>query len=252
MNKAETFPLPDNAISAFNELKQELANVTLMSIDENIPFVVKTDASDFSISATLNQDGCPVAFHPRTLQGSELSHSSIEKEAQAVVEAIEHWKHFLLGRYFTFITDQKSVSFMFDIKNHGKIKNDKILRWRLASSCCSFNIVYRPGNENNAADTLSRTPCLAINPNHLKDIHDALCHPGITCMIHFVRSKNLPYSVDEIKKICPDCNIYAKIKLQYYKPTEATLIKATQPFERLNIDYKGPLPSNSKNKYILL
>ena len=251
LNKAETFPLLDNAISAFNELKQELANVILMSIDENIPFVVETDASDFSISATLSQDGRPVAFHSRTLQSSELSHSSIEKEAQAIVGAIEYWKHFLLGRYFTLITDQKSVSFMFDIKNHGKIKNDKILRWRLALSCYSYNTVYRPGNENNAADTLSRTPCLAINPNHLKDIHDALCHPGITRMIHFVRSKNLPYSVDEIKKICHDCNICAKIKPQYYKPTEASLIKATQPFERLNIDYKGPLPSNSKNKYIL-
>ena len=85
----------------------------------------------------------------------------------------------------------------------------------------------------------------------MKDIHDALCHPGITRMIHFVHSKNLPYSVDEIKKICHDCNICAKIKPQYYKPTEATLIKATQSFERLNIDYKGPLPSNSKNKCIL-
>ena len=41
LNKAETFPLPDNAISAFNELKQELANVTLMSIDENIPFLLR-------------------------------------------------------------------------------------------------------------------------------------------------------------------------------------------------------------------
>ena len=164
LNKAETFPLPDNAISAFNELKQELANVTLMSIDENIPFVIETDASDFSISATLNEDGHPVAFHSRTLQGSELSHSSIEKEAQAIVEATEHWKHFLLGRYFTLITDQKSVSFMFDIKNHGKTKNDKILRWCLALSCYSYNIVYHPDNENNAADTLSRTCVLQLTP----------------------------------------------------------------------------------------
>ena len=29
------------------------------------------------------------------------------------------------------------------------------------------------------------------------------------------------------------------------------LIKATQPFERLAIDFKGPLPSNTKNKYLL-
>ena len=28
-------------------------------------------------------------------------------------------------------------------------------------------------------------------------------------------------------------------------------IKATQPFERLSIDFKGPLPSSTTNKYIL-
>ena len=29
------------------------------------------------------------------------------------------------------------------------------------------------------------------------------------------------------------------------------LIKATQPFERLNIDFKGPVPSNANNVYML-
>ena len=37
-------------------------------------------------------------------------------------------KHYLLGNSFTCITDQRSVSFMFDQQNHGKIKNDKIAR----------------------------------------------------------------------------------------------------------------------------
>ena len=30
-------------------------------------------------------------------------------------------------------------------------------------------------------------------------------------------------------------------------PEEAHLIKATKPFERINIDFKGPLLSNNKN-----
>ena len=29
------------------------------------------------------------------------------------------------------------------------------------------------------------------------------------------------------------------------------LIKVTQPFERLNIDFKGPLPTTNQNRYIL-
>ena len=37
-------------------------------------------------------------------------------------------KHFLLGRHFKLITDQKSVSFMFHDQHRNKIKNEKILR----------------------------------------------------------------------------------------------------------------------------
>ena len=33
--------------------------------------------------------------------------------------------------------------------------------------------------------------------------------------------------------------------------SSATLVKATQPFERLNLDFKGPLPSKTQNKYML-
>ena len=99
--------------------------------DEDIPFTLETDASDFAIAATLSQAGLPVAFHSRTFQGSEQFYSSVEKEAQAIFESVNHWRYLLLGRHFTLITDQRSVAYMYDTKNPSKIKNDKILRWRV-------------------------------------------------------------------------------------------------------------------------
>ena len=89
---------------------------------------METDASEFAIAATLNQDGRAVAFHSRTLSLSEQRHSAIEKEAYAIVEALRKWRHLLIGRHSTLVTDQKSVSFMFDAKHSSKIKNEKILR----------------------------------------------------------------------------------------------------------------------------
>ena len=48
---------------------------------------------------------------------------------------------------------------------------------------------------------------------------------------------------------CPVC---CECKPQFHRPEKVPLIKATQPFERINIDFKGPLPTNNGNKYFLM
>ena len=70
-------------------------------------------------------------------------------------------------------------------------------------------------------------------------------------MSHFVRTRNLPYSTDDIRKVNNICRECAEVKPRYYKPEPAHLIKALQPFERLNLDFKGPLQSSNRNKYFL-
>ena len=92
-----------------------MSQATLQLIDEDLPFTVKTDASDFAIAATLNQNNKLVAFHARTLSSTEQKHSSIEKKAYAIVEALRKWKHLLIGKHFNLVTDQRSVSFMFNL-----------------------------------------------------------------------------------------------------------------------------------------
>ncbi|MCP4800870.1 MAG: DDE-type integrase/transposase/recombinase, partial [bacterium] len=251
LTSSKSFPLPPIAVTAFDNLKKTVEEAFVTAIDETVPFEVETDASDVALAATLSQVGRPVAFFSRSLQGSELKHASIEKEAQAIIEAIRHWRHFLTGRHFTLRTDQKSVSYMFDQRNRGKIKNDKIMRWRLELACYSFDIVYRPGKENVLPDALSRAICATALQDSLYTLHEALCHPGVTRLNHFVRSKNLPYSMEEVKRVTNQCQICAESKPQYHKPEEVPLIKATQPFERINIDFKGPLPSNNENRYFL-
>ena len=175
----------------------------------------------------------------------------MEKEACAIIESVRYWKHYLLGRHFTLITDQKSVAYMFEKRHKGRIKNDKIYRWRLDLACYSFDIRYCPGEENVSADTFSRVYCSAISTNTLIDLHDSLCHPGVTRMYAFVRSRNLPFSVDDVKRATTSCAVCQVCKPQFHKPPPSHLIKSTQPFERLNLDFKGPLPSSSPHKYML-
>ena len=95
--KATTFSLNSEAINAFNmlKLKSDVELAAFRPIDEGIPFVVECDASETTLSETLNQGGRPVAFMSRTLQGSEMHYPPVEKEATAIIEAVRKWEHLL-------------------------------------------------------------------------------------------------------------------------------------------------------------
>ena len=123
-----------------------------MSIDENQHFVVETDASNVAIQASLNQNGKPVAFFSKTLNASQKLYLSVEKDAMSIVEAIKHWSHFLGKKKFKLITDQRPVAYIFDNFRRSKIKNVQVQNWRLELSSYRFDILYRPGPLNYAAD----------------------------------------------------------------------------------------------------
>ena len=249
----QEFPLKPNEIRDFNNLKKDIADAALQAIDESVPFTVECDASDVAVSATLNQNGRPVAFMSRTLQGSEQLYPAVEKEATAIIESVRKWSHLLRRRPFFLITDQRSVAFMLDSRKRSKIKNNKIMCWRLELASFSYTIRYRPGNKNVGPDTLTRAYCGAISSDDskLRVLHKDLCCPGVTRFWHYVRSKNLPYSLADVKNCCNECEVCAEVRPQFFSKNENTLIKSTQPMERLNIDFKGPLPSATKNIFFL-
>ena len=91
------------------------------------------------------------------------------------------------------------------------------------------------------ADTFSS---IASHLQDLSDIHNSLCHPGITCLCEFTIHPR------RHKKY----NFY--LRLVYLKPkflqSRDILIRAISPFQCLNIDFKSPLPaSKSGNQYLL-
>ena len=125
----------------------------------------------------------------KTLHGSEKGYHIIEKEALAIVESVRRWNHYLSRSKFKLITDARSLSFIYNNRRRTKVKNAKINDWRMELSEFSFDIEYRPGKTNVAADTLSRVNCAAMQTSTLQELHDNLCHPGVTRLLHFVQQR---------------------------------------------------------------
>ena len=91
----------------------------------------------------------------------------------------------------------------------------------------------------------------AINQFQLCEIHDSLFHPGLNPVTHSLKTKNIAVSVDEVHKMIWSNKTCANWKPCFPKTKNHNLVKATQPFERISIDFKGLLVSVTKNKYIL-
>ena len=59
------------------------------------------------------------------------------------------------------------------------------------------------------------------------------------------------YSFHCVKRTTQACKQCRECKPQYYSSEPSYLIKATQPFERLNLDFTGPTAKNNRSRLML-
>jgi hypothetical protein len=116
--------------------------------------------------------------------------------------------------------------------------------------------VYRPGSLNKSADALSRAysaTSIAFHSDTLRKLHVDLFHPGVERLTHFIKQKNLPYSVDDVKRVVSNCNECARTKPRFFNAkTNNHLIKALHPMDRLVCDFKGPVKSTTPNRFLFV
>lgn len=164
--KAPPFLWTPETNKAFQELKECLVSAPILSCpDYSKPFEVHTDASDFGIGAvltqTLNGQEKVIAYMSKSLSHQERNYSATEREALAVLTAIEHWRCYLEnGLKFTIYTDHSSLKWFLNLNN----PTGRLARWGVRLSAYNFEIKHRKGTDNVVPDSLSRSvPVSAIS-----------------------------------------------------------------------------------------
>ena len=142
---------------AFNELKTVLQKAPVLQLaDQSKAYIVTTDASDYAMGAVLSQMGedgeHPVAYESRKMNPAEQNYPTHERELLAVIHALRTWRHYLLGRKFTIVTDHHSLKFL---QTQPQLSRRQA-RWLELLADFEFDIVHRPGKSNVVADALSR------------------------------------------------------------------------------------------------
>lgn len=159
------------ATAAFDNLKAALMHTPVLALPNfDKDFVVETDASNTGIGAVLMQESHPICYISRALGPRHQGLSVYEKELLAVVHAVQTWSSYLTHRPFIIKTDQKSLKYLLDQKVTTPFQH----MWLSKLMGYTYEIQYKQGKENHAADALSRVTGAQLLHIALSQAHEGL------------------------------------------------------------------------------
>ena len=151
--KLKSFLWNSKADLAFQKLKTALTSTPVLKLpDFSAIFVIETDASIHGVGAVLSQKGHPLAYFSKKLSPKMANASAYVRELYAITQAVAKWRHYLLGKRFLIKTDKQSLKEL--MSQTVQTPEQQYYLTKLLGY--EFDIEYRTGNSNAAADALSR------------------------------------------------------------------------------------------------
>jgi len=142
-------------------LKKAFTTAPVLRIpNDEDPFKLSTNASDFTTGAVLSQKDMqtnlwhPVAFFSKSLDVHERNYKIYDKELLAVIRELEEYRHHLEGHPYKIEiwSDHQNLTFF---RTAQKLTRRQA-RWALFMTHFDFALYHKPGKTMQAKDLLSR------------------------------------------------------------------------------------------------
>jgi deoxyuridine 5'-triphosphate nucleotidohydrolase len=146
--------------ATFNRIKMMLIDDKNLLIrpDFSKVFILQTDASALGLGAVLSQmtgkQDKPIAYASRRTSRTERNYGATQLETLAVVWAVKHFNHYLIGAPFRLITDHSAIRALMKLENPQGL----YARWIMRLQPYDIDVVIKPGRLHQNADALSRIP----------------------------------------------------------------------------------------------
>lgn len=256
---------------SFQTIQQRIAHVpSLEFLNYDHPIYLRTDASDLAVGGVLFQEYDDsvhiVQFLSKAFSQTEKRWSTIEKEAYALYYCILHCGHYLSGHHFVLQTDHRNLVYLH------RAEVPKLVRWRLRLQEFDFTVQHIAGASNIVADVLSRicpdclrTPAssvviaaVSIAPDRREQIgkfHNAtLGHRGVTATLSMLKQSGIDWlgMAKDVAEYIRCCSFCQKNRPFREAPGPNMSLTVYEPFQRLAMDFIGPLPADVDGNIFIL
>ncbi|CAA7058262.1 unnamed protein product [Microthlaspi erraticum] len=151
--KEGAFHLSPEADAAFDLIKTKITSAPILVLpDFSQTFELHCDSSKLGIGAVLSQQERPIAYYSEKLAGVRGRYSTYDVEFYAIVQAIKHWRHYLVHRDFVLFTDHDALR---HLDSQVKV-SARHASWIAFLQQFTFTIRHQSDKLNRVADALSR------------------------------------------------------------------------------------------------
>ncbi|UYV61958.1 hypothetical protein LAZ67_1007166, partial [Cordylochernes scorpioides] len=282
------FTWTENQEKAFQTLKVALINPPILGhFDPNAITYIHTDASNIGLGATLVQKFGDkekvISYLSRTLSKPEQNYSTTEKECLAVVWSMSKLRPYLYGRHFKIVTDHHALCWLKNLKD----PTGRLARWALKIQEYNFEIIHKSDEKDdfieNIKENLSgnkrsitqnfkeengclykknpnpegRAWLLVVSKKRRKEImseyhnHMLNGHLGVARTTYRLKNKYYwPSMLKDVSEFVKTCHLCQSRKGSNHLPSGLLqpIPPANYPFERIGIDFVGPLPSTKRRR----